>query len=82
LIAALHLAVLQDDRHYVPPYDAVPVVETRALLERPAIGAALGELAGRISDDTMRRLNYEVDVRHRDVADVVREFLRGEYGQR
>jgi glycine betaine/choline ABC-type transport system substrate-binding protein len=77
LIAALHLAMLDDNRHYFPPYDAVPVVNTRVLLERPVIAKALGVLAGRISDDTMRQLNYEVDVRHRDVAAVAREFLAG-----
>jgi osmoprotectant transport system permease protein len=75
LIAALNLVTLDDDRHYFPPYDAVPVVNTRVLLERPAIAGALRDLAGRISDDTMRRLNYEVDVRHRDVAAVAREFI-------
>jgi osmoprotectant transport system permease protein len=75
LIAALDLAALADDRHYFPPYDAVPVVNTRALLERPGIAGAIRGLAGRIPDETMRRLNYEVDVRHRDVASVAREFL-------
>ena len=39
LIAALHLVMLDDDRHYFPPYDALPVVNTRVLLERPAIGS-------------------------------------------
>ncbi len=75
LIAALDLAVLRDDRHYFPPYDAVPVVNTRALLRQPVIGRALATLAGRVPDATMRQLNYEVDVRHHDVADVVRQFL-------
>jgi osmoprotectant transport system permease protein len=75
LIAALGLVALADDRHYFPPYDAVPVVNTRALLERPVIARALRDLAGRIPDETMRRLNYEVDVNHRDVSAVAREFL-------
>jgi osmoprotectant transport system permease protein len=75
LIDALDLAMLQDERHYFPPYDAAPVVLARSLLKQPAIGAALRELAGRVPDKAMRQLNYEVDVRHRDVADVVREFL-------
>ncbi len=77
LIDALDLVMLQDDRHYFPPYDAAPVVQSRTLLERPAVGTALRALAGRVSDTTMRRLNYEVDVRHRDVGEVVREFLAG-----
>lgn len=75
LIAALHLVMLDDDRHYFPPYDAVPVVNTRVLLEKPVIARALRGLAGRISDDTMRQLNYEVDVRHRDVTAVARDFI-------
>jgi osmoprotectant transport system substrate-binding protein len=40
------------------------------------VGQALDELAGKISDDDMRRLNYALDGQHRDVKDVVREFLR------
>jgi glycine betaine/choline ABC-type transport system substrate-binding protein len=75
LIAALDLTMLDDDRRYFPPYDAVPVVGTRTLLRQPAIGEALKELAGRIDDQAMRRLNDEVDQRHRDVAEVARDFL-------
>ena len=43
----------------------------------PEVGAALGALAGAISDDDMRRLNYAVDGEHRDPAAVVKEFLHG-----
>ncbi len=45
------------------------------LKNHPEVGAALGELAGAISDEDMRRLNYAVDGQHRDVSVVVREFL-------
>ncbi len=75
LIASLGLAVLEDDRHYFPPYEAVPIVRRETLARHPAVGAALAEWAGKISDDEMRRLNYAVDGRHRDVKEVVREFL-------
>ncbi len=75
LIQALDLFQLADDRDYFPPYEAAPVVR-RDLLERHTeVGRALDELAGRISDSEMRRLNYQVDVEHRDVAEVVREWL-------
>jgi len=76
LIPALDLFVLEDDRHYFPPYEAVPVIRQRALSLHPELGRALDELAGKISDDDMRRLNYAVDGQHRDVKEVVREFLR------
>ncbi len=76
LIATLDLAVLEDDRHYFPPYEAVPIVRRETLTRHPAVEAALAELAGNISDEEMRRLNYAVDGQHRDVKEVVREFLR------
>jgi len=75
LIAALDLAVLEDDRRYFPPYEAVPIVRRETLERHPEVRAALAEFAGRITAEEMRRLNYAVDAEHRDVADVVREFL-------
>jgi osmoprotectant transport system substrate-binding protein len=77
LIPALDLFVLEDDRHYFPPYEAVPVVREQVLREHPEVAHALAGLAGKISDDEMRQMNYAVDGRHRDVKEVVREFLRG-----
>jgi osmoprotectant transport system substrate-binding protein len=75
LIPALDLFVLEDDRHYFPPYQAVPVVRDEALRNHPELRNALDDLAGKISDDDMRKLNYAVDGEHRDVKQVVREFL-------
>ena len=76
LIPALDLAVLEDDNHYFPPYEAVPVVREQTLAEHPEIGQALNGLADQISDAEMRELNYEVDGKKRDVKQVVGEFLR------
>jgi len=76
LIPALDLFVLEDDKHYFPPYEAVPVIREQTLAEHPEIREALGELENKISDAEMRRLNYEVDGKKRDVKEVVREFLR------
>ena len=74
LIDALGLVPLQDDRHFFPPYDAVPVVRRAALEKVPQLRAALAELAGKISAEDMRRLNRQVDADQRDVATLVREF--------
>jgi osmoprotectant transport system substrate-binding protein len=76
VIAALGMVVLQDDRHYFPPYQAVPLVRRATLDRHPEAGAALGELAGKISEEEMRRMNYAVDGEHRDPAEVVREFRK------
>jgi glycine betaine/choline ABC-type transport system substrate-binding protein len=75
LIPALDFVVLEDDHHYFPPYEAVAIMRGEMLKNHPEVGAALGELAGAISDEDMRRLNYAVDGQHRDVTAVVREFL-------
>jgi osmoprotectant transport system substrate-binding protein len=76
LIPALDLTVLEDDKHYFPPYEAVPIIRQQTITTHPEIRQALDELAGKISDDEMRQLNYAVDGQHRDVKEVVREFLQ------
>jgi osmoprotectant transport system substrate-binding protein len=76
LIPAFDLVVLQDDRHYFPPYEAVPVVRKETLRLHPDVRAALTDLAGKISDVDMRALNYAVDGQHRDARKVVSDFLR------
>jgi osmoprotectant transport system substrate-binding protein len=76
LIVALDLAVLDDDLHYFPPYDAVPIVREEVLARHPTVLHALTELGGKISAEEMRRLNYAVDGEHRDVKQVVRDFLQ------
>jgi len=76
LIVARDLAVLADDRHYFPPYQAVPIVREEPLTRHPEVGAALDLFAGKISDQDMRRMNYAVDGEHKDIQEVVREFLR------
>jgi osmoprotectant transport system substrate-binding protein len=75
LIAALGLVVLEDDQHYFPPYDAVPIVRRDCLQRSPGIGGALERLSGKISAEDMRRMNYAVDGEKKDAAAVVREFL-------
>ena len=74
LIEALHLVPLADDRHYFPPYDAVPIVREATLAKFPQLRAALANLAGKISAADMRRMNAAVDADQRDVAAVVKAF--------
>jgi osmoprotectant transport system substrate-binding protein len=76
LIPALGLFVLEDDRHYFPPYEAVPVIRAQTLQRHPELAQVLAELAGKISDEEMQRLNYAVEGQHRDAKEVVHEFLR------
>jgi glycine betaine/choline ABC-type transport system substrate-binding protein len=71
--------MLEDNRRYFPPYDAVPVARSQTLLARPEVRDALTSLAGRISAADMRRMNHAVDVGRRDAVEVAREFLAAEF---
>ena len=75
MLSVLDVTVLQDDKHYFPPYEAAAVVRAGSLASRPGMREALEELSGKLSNETMRKLNYEVDGKHRPLADVAREFL-------
>lgn len=76
LIPALDLFVLEDDRHYFPPYEAVAVIRQQTVREHPEVEQVMGALSGKISDREMQQLNYALDGQHRDVKDVAHEFLR------
>jgi osmoprotectant transport system substrate-binding protein len=76
LIPTLDLVVLEDDRHYFPPYDAVPIVRQQSIQRFPMVKTALEELGGKISQQEMQKMNYSVDGEHRDPAAVAAEFLK------
>jgi osmoprotectant transport system substrate-binding protein len=76
VLAFLPITVLTDDKHYFPPYECALVVREEAERQFPALRPALVELSGRISSETMRRLNYELDGKHRPAREIARNFLR------
>jgi glycine betaine/choline ABC-type transport system substrate-binding protein len=75
MLSALPITVLEDDRHYFPPYQCSLVVRDAAEREFPGLRAALSEPSGRIDSKTMRRLNYELDGLHRPAREIARDFL-------
>ena len=74
-IIAFDLHPLEDDLGYFPPYHAVPLFRAETLKRYPELEEILQLLAGRLDDDTMRSLNYEVDSKKRDPLIVAREWL-------
>ncbi len=76
LISALGMMVLEDDRNYFPPYQAVTVTRDAVLREHPGLRGALDALGGKISGEEMRRMNYVVDGEQRDPAAVAGDFRR------
>jgi osmoprotectant transport system substrate-binding protein len=75
-IRALRLIALEDDKHYFPPYEAVPLIREDSLQRHPGIQTAMDRLAGKLTAEEVRGMNDAVDGKHRDVAEVVREFRR------
>ncbi len=80
LIEARGLRVLEDDRAYFPPYDAVPVASQASLARHPGLREALESLAGRIDARAMRRMNQAVDGERRAPSDVARELVNTKPG--
>lgn len=75
-IPAYELAVLEDDKEFFPPYYAAPLVRNQTLKKHPEIEQILNGIAGKISNKTMQKLNFEVDEKGRKVENVAREFLK------
>jgi len=76
LIYAFDFYVLEDDRHYFPPYEAVPVMREQMLNKHPEVKQIVDELTGKITEEDMRQLNYAIDGQHRNVTEIVSEFLK------
>ncbi len=76
LIPVLNLVVLEDDKKYFPPYEAVPIFNQDILKQYPEVGVAINQLAGIVSTEEMQKMNYQVDKESRRVEEVVRDFLK------
>ena len=75
-IAAYDLQPLADNRRFFPPYFAAPVVRSKFLQDHPEVRNILARVAGVLDDQTMQKLNFQVDEMSRQPEDVAREFLR------
>jgi len=74
-IQAYDLVILKDDKGFFPPYYAAPLIRSDTLEKFSQLDDILSRLAGKISDQTMQKLNYEVDQKGRKAREVAREFL-------
>jgi osmoprotectant transport system substrate-binding protein len=76
MLSVMDLQVLRDDKQYFPPYEAAVLVRRDALERHPGLREALMELSGKFTDQTMQRLNHQVDGEKRPIAEVAAGFLR------
>jgi osmoprotectant transport system substrate-binding protein len=77
-IAAFGFVNLEDDKQFFPVYNPAPVVRKAVLDKHPDIAEVLRPLAQALTTEKMQRLNMLVDVEHKDVARVAKQFLKDE----
>lgn len=75
-IKSYHLKVLQDNRHFFPPYEAAAVANKSILQKYPKLKPTIHKLDGQIDLKTMQSLNYEVDDQLLEPATVAHNFLK------
>jgi osmoprotectant transport system permease protein len=76
LISVLNLVILEDDKQYFPPYQAVPVFNQAILKKYPELQTVINQLTGLISTKDIQAMNYQVDSQSRPVAQVVHDWLK------
>lgn len=72
------LKVLEDDQELFPPYQGAPLLREETAQQYPEIVEALNKLAGKITDDEMREMNYQVNVEGQSPRDVAEDYLQKE----
>lgn len=73
-----NLKVLKDDKQLFPPYQGAPLLREETAERYPEIVKALNKLAGRITDEEMREMNYQVNVKGKNPYEVARSYLEKE----
>ena len=70
-----NLHILEDDKHFFPPYYAVPLIRSDVLKKHPELRGIIASLDTKLTNTVMQELNYQVDELHQDPADVAHQFL-------
>ncbi|MBS7530800.1 glycine/betaine ABC transporter substrate-binding protein [Hazenella sp. IB182353] len=70
------LKVVKDDQNLFPPYYAAPIVRQETLDQFPELEKTLNELADKIDENTMAKLNARVDIDRESPDKVAEEFLK------
>jgi osmoprotectant transport system substrate-binding protein len=73
--SVLDVTILADNLHYFPPYDCAVVAREEILARYPGLRGVLEQLSGKITAETMRKLNQMVDGERRPAAQVAAQFL-------
>lgn len=75
LLKKFDLVVLEDDKNFFPPYNAIPLVREETLEQYPEIEPILNKLGTYLTDEVMQDLNYQVDELGNRPEKVATDFL-------
>jgi osmoprotectant transport system substrate-binding protein len=75
-IAAGKFVALDDDKHLFPPYYLAPAVRMAALKANPKIEQVANQVSALLTNDVMRNLNQQVEVKKDEPRDVAKAFLK------
>ena len=70
------LVPLEDDKQLFPPYQGAPLMRQETLDAHPELKEILEQLSGRITEEEMSAMNYDVRVNKRKARDVAIEYLK------
>ena len=74
-IKRYNLVLLKDDLQLFPPYQGAPLIRETTLKKYPELKKILNQLAGKITEEQMQQMNYQVDVLKKSPEMVAKEFL-------
>ena len=75
LIPVLNLVILEDDKKYFPPYQAIPIFNQEIIRKYPELTDTINQLGGKVSTTAIQKMNYQVDNQSQPVEKVVSEWL-------
>ena len=78
LIPVLNLVILEDDKKYFPPYQAIPIFNQEIIRKYPELTDTINQLGGKVSTTAIQKMNYQVDNQSQPVEKVVSEWLKSQ----
>ncbi|WP_404452738.1 ABC transporter permease/substrate-binding protein [Virgibacillus necropolis] len=69
------LVVLDDPKNLFPPYQGAPLLRQETLMKYPELEEILNQLGGKITDNQMRQMNYQVDYERKSPESIARNYL-------
>ncbi|MFB4165997.1 glycine betaine ABC transporter substrate-binding protein [Alteribacillus sp. JSM 102045] len=74
----LNVVALEDDQSFFPAYNVAPVIRKEVMEKFNDLPEFLNNIAERLDNETIRTLNYQVDIVHANTLEVSRNWLKEE----